>query len=335
MPDNPKTYECDTGIILTQDENGQYLPFIMKTRTQDTIYPNSNFTDEFLKKLLELGCTEIEKFYPSPSYHFNLDSWNCKLTDGKHLVASKEIHINNIDDEFELRETIEAIYYEENILRFERRFYNKSISLPFTFEREGFSIDATLNAFSNEIKSSILSIDTSTESIDEIANVGLSMVVNAVPEDRSEEVMEYDGNEGLRIFSRYLETYNEGIVFNDDLEVGYPTVKTESTNRLEELDGVYIPSTSGPSILEYNEDLDAVLINDDDVSYYGDGDGVSIDESVMNEQVEDDSYDESIYIGISEHSTISKQFSIFIRIEGDISDMNIFDDMQSETIPLE
>ena len=140
MPGNPKTYECDTGIILTQDENGQYLPFIMKTRTQDTIYPNSNFTDEFLKKLLELGCTEIEKFYPSPSYHFNLDSWNCKLTDGKHLVASKEIHINDIDDEFELRDTIEAIYYEENILRFERRFIINQFLSHLHLNEKGFPL---------------------------------------------------------------------------------------------------------------------------------------------------------------------------------------------------
>ena len=326
MPDNtnPKTFECPTGFIIAADEEGNYLPFLIKTRTQDLEYGNMELTDEFLKILIDMGCTEIERYYPSPTYHFNLKDWECELINGKHLIANIELRVDDIDEVFTLRDKIDAIYYEDNILRFERRFYDSMVEFPFELAREGFTINTTMNAFSSELKSSILSVDTSSDNGDNISQITLSIVVNAVPEDNSDAVVEYhEPSNGLRVYSRYLEFYNDGIVINDDMDVGLVFSEFDDGNRTEDGDGIYLPEDDSEIILNYDGENDAVQVMDDSV--FIDEDGIVLEDDIMDSDLSKQ-YDESIYLALNEHSTVAKQFSVFIRIEGDIANLKIFED---------
>ena len=326
MPENnePKAYECDTGYIIIQDENGNYLPFFVKTRTEDLDYGDMELSDDFIKVLIEMGCTEIERYYPSPTYHFNLNDWKCELTNGKHIVANKELRVDDIDKVFQLKNTIEAIYYEDNVLRFERRFYDNTITFPFKLSREGFTINTTMNAFSNELKSSILSVDTSSDNGDSISQIVLSIVVNAVPEDRSDEIVEYhEASDALRVYSRYLEYYNDGIVINDDMDVGLTFSDIDDGNRTKDGDGIYLPEEEGENILNYDGESDGIRVMDD--SIFLDEDGIVMDDDIMESDI-NKQYDDSIYLALNEHSTVAKQFSVFIHIEGDITDLKVFDD---------
>lgn len=325
MADNNETrlFPCPTGYIIT-NENGQYLPFLLKTRTEDIVYGNMDFSDEFLQFLMEHGCNSIDRYYPSPEYKFKLEDWECTLKDNNHIVATKEITIGNIEKDFSLVDSIEAIYYEDNIIRFERNFYEKVINFPFTLYRKTLMVDQTLNAYSSEMRSSVLSIDTSKQDGDELNQITLALVVNEVPSSRADEVMEYhESSDSIRIFSKYMEYYKDGLVFDDDMEVGLTNIAVDNNNLYGE-EGFFLPENDGVPILEMDDGEGLRVLSD---LLYIEDERLIIDESIMKSDTSDE-YNESIYLAFRNQKEFDalKSCTIFLRIEGEISNLNVFTD---------
>jgi len=223
MSEEQKYYTCNKGLLVTKDEDGNYLPFFINTRSKDITYSNSNFDDNFLKDLIDMGCTEIEKYYPTPTYFFDYLGWHIELNHEKNIIATKELKLDNFGDIFTLKNTIDGIYYEENILRFQRQFFDANINFPFRMKRHGISISTVLNAMEDDMKSSWLHVrmDENGDDADVIENMTLSLVINDVPDQTpSTDIMEYDEKtKSIKFYSKYVDYYNEGIVINSDIDV--------------------------------------------------------------------------------------------------------------------
>lgn len=223
MSDEQKYYTCNKGLLVTKDEDGNYLPFFINTRSKDISYSNSNFDDKFLNDLINMGCTEIEKYYPTPTYFFDYLGWHIELNHEKNIIATKELKLDNFADIFTLKNTIDGIYYEENVLRFQRQFFDANINFPFRMKRHGISISTVLNAMEDDMKSSWLHVrmDENGDDIDAIENMTLSLVINDVPDQTSnDDIMEYDEKtKSIKFYSKYVDYYNEGIVINSDMDV--------------------------------------------------------------------------------------------------------------------
>lgn len=246
MSEEKKYYTCNKGMLVTKDTEGNYLPFFINTRSKDISYSNNNFDDEFLNDLMNMGCTEIEKYYPSPTYFFDYLGWHIELNHERNIIATKELKLDNFGEIFTLRNTIDGIYYEENVLRFQRQFFDATINFPFKMKRHGINISTVLNAMEDDMKSSWLHVSTDENGDDSeiIKEMKLSLVINDVPdEENSEDVVEYDEkNKSLRFFSKYIDIYNEGLVLNSDIGV---EEREEENGDV----GIYLSSTKKEAIL--------------------------------------------------------------------------------------
>jgi len=45
MADTSPKYACDTGFLITKDDNGNYLPFLLKIRAADIIWSSNGSSD--------------------------------------------------------------------------------------------------------------------------------------------------------------------------------------------------------------------------------------------------------------------------------------------------
>lgn len=79
MSENP-IHQCKRGFIITQDNDGNYVPFFIKVRDDDIVWKNSDNNQTFknLKGTLKTYGYEFssELQNPSPELHIVCDKWN-------------------------------------------------------------------------------------------------------------------------------------------------------------------------------------------------------------------------------------------------------------------
>lgn len=207
-----ENYNCPTGFLIAQDEQGNYVPFLIKVRDKELLWTNdsSNFNDDFLNKLKEYGCTNIIQSNPSPSYSFELDGWSVKIENGADITAVREFRFREIEEFFTLRE-------EDNSISPGKKYYTTSISFPLTLLRKGLFISTTLNTTLNELKtatSNIILDDKFLNGESVVNTIGLSLSFMNTLKTIQGDVIETCLDDGvvLRSSCSFL---NNGLIPND------------------------------------------------------------------------------------------------------------------------
>ena len=218
-----ENFSCPTGFLIAQDEEGNYVPFLVKVRDQEILWNNSesNFSKEFLEKLKELGCNNIIENPPSPSYSFELDGWNGKIESDGTISAVREYRFTEIEEFFVLRDKEDTLMVgnedEKYLLSPGKKYYDTNVSFPLRLLRKGIFISTTLNTTLNELKtatSNIILDDKFVNGVPIVDEIGLSLSFMDTPTTVQGDVVERYTDNGISLRSS-CSYFNDGLVTND------------------------------------------------------------------------------------------------------------------------
>lgn len=314
-----RTYECDTGFLITQDEEGNYLPFLLKVLARNIIWSSSGSSsiedalldEDFINLLRIAGVNRIIQINPTPSYRFEYKGWNCRIDQLYHVTFIKEItmedlvkrmHLVDIDQELTVGMVINPSGYEEagdddevrltdqTIIRHECRYYTVNIPVPFAVVRDGFHVSTTFNQLEEEYKKTNFDIQLEESSI--IENFKLAVRIEGGPQIEDTPV--------------------------DDEGAG-----DNSYDR----DGIVVPSVEYGPDEGLSDDPESIVFVEDIVEVMEDPYGLTDDPVLVFKYIEP----------APEPEPIPKTSSVLIRIEGELyqPENYIPDDMIPEPIILD
>ena len=221
-----ENFSCPSGFLIAQDEQGNYVPFFVRVRESEIIWNNGehNFSEEFLDKLKDMGCTNIIQTPPSPSYSFELDGWNGMIeTDGR-ISAVKEFRFESIEEFFILRDKEDEGETQSTVTTTSsgKKYYSTTVSFPFQLLRKGLFIATTLNTTIAELKtasSNIFLDDKFVNNHSIVDKIGLTLYLddNPTPIEGEGDVIGRYGEDGV-FFRSSISYFNGGIVPNDPFE---------------------------------------------------------------------------------------------------------------------
>jgi len=224
MADTSPKYACDTGFLITKDDNGNYLPFLLKIRAADIIWSSNGssdasdalLTEEFLEWLKGLGVEDITQINPTPSYRFEFNEWSVRIDQLYHVTMIREILMEDLIEIMELDryesglimadilgldpthwESDEDRIFRQTPVKKERRHYLATIDIPITLKRENFHATPVLNIVEDEYKNMQVNIaldnGTAFNSLKLMIIIDKNPVVEGGEPSEDSETYEQDG----------------------------------------------------------------------------------------------------------------------------------------------
>ena len=132
-----KEFNCPIGMLITQDESGDYVPFLVKVRDKEIIWDMDKYTDETVNAINNIGADIVTINDPLPSYRVLKDGWIIMSYYDGTIEAHKEIKFNDSSVVF-------------NSLKPTNDMVSTKIVLPFKVG-EFPSINVTMNAANEEM----------------------------------------------------------------------------------------------------------------------------------------------------------------------------------------
>lgn len=142
-------FDCPVGMFITQDESGDYVPFLLQVRDKEIIWDMDKFSIETVNAINNMKPDVVSINYPLPSYRILKDGWNIVAHYDGTIEAQKEIKFND-----------SALTFTS--LKPTNDVYRTTIELPFKLG-EFSTVNTTFNASNDnmlEVEQSITIIRT-------------------------------------------------------------------------------------------------------------------------------------------------------------------------------
>lgn len=151
------SYECNTGMLIYQDENGNYLPFLLRVRDNEIIW--HDLPEEILNLITTANPSSYATKIPSGSYVAKINDWDLSLDENYKCTATKEFALGSSSN---------------SIARLSNRMtmYGKE-ALPFNFSTSGIHVQCTLKAGDSALRTAVVTIDYTKDSSDNIKDLGI------------------------------------------------------------------------------------------------------------------------------------------------------------------
>jgi len=195
------TYECNTGVLVTKDEEGNYLPFLLRVRAKEILWGGNTsdsvlLDDDFLEQLRNLGVTDFKQVNPVPSYKFKLDGWDVHIEGVTHVVYIKEMSFSELEEMMKLEYvdkpiTVGDVTHEYDdvdpdnspitpftVVHPERKYYSATLNLPLAIKREGIHVSSVVNILEPEYRSTNVDIVLPTGNV---SDLGLYIMIETTP----------------------------------------------------------------------------------------------------------------------------------------------------------
>lgn len=88
-------YNCPVGMLVTQDEYGDYVPFLMQVRDKEIIWDMDMFSEETFNAINNMNADVVAAKYPLPSYTLIKNGWIISVEYDGTIEARKEIKFND------------------------------------------------------------------------------------------------------------------------------------------------------------------------------------------------------------------------------------------------
>jgi hypothetical protein len=86
-----KELVCSKGFLISKDDEGNYVPFFVRTRSQDIIW-NDTSNSKIMQALIDIGeSTGVEE--TSHKIKLNIKEWNVSLDSDKHVTYTRKINV--------------------------------------------------------------------------------------------------------------------------------------------------------------------------------------------------------------------------------------------------